>query len=191
MGKEKKPLLPGMRFGMLTIIGKDEEKTEQRKKQYYFCQCDCGSPVKSIMKASLVSSQHPTVSCGCMTKYHQGFIDNREIAVAKILFGKMKTRHIRKLMDEPQLLMTFEEFLQKLHEPCNYCGDKDTSYLADRATSFVLHYNGLDRLDSSKGYRVDNTVSCCTVCNIAKGTMTEKEFADQLKRIHMFQYKED
>ncbi len=191
MGIEKKPLAPGTRFGMLTVIGKDEKKTKEKKRQYYFCQCDCGSPVKSIAKASLVSKRRPTFSCGCHDKYRQGFIDNRETAVAKVLYGKMKKRHVSKLEDDIQEFITFEDFLIKIHEPCHYCGAVDTSYLSDRATDYVLHYNGLDRLDSSKGYRKDNTVSCCVDCNIAKGTMMVDEFADFLKRIHEFQNKED
>jgi len=51
MGLERKPLHQGDRFGMLTVVAKDEERTQVRKKQYYFCQCDCGSPIKSILKS--------------------------------------------------------------------------------------------------------------------------------------------
>ena len=188
MGKERKPLSPGDRFGMLTVIGKDEKRTKERKKQYYFCQCDCGSPVKSIMKASLVSKSHPTYSCGCHTKYKAGYIDNRDEALAKILYGKLKVRHIQKLGDSEDTLIPFEDFMRMIKEPCHYCGALDASYITDRrdnATQFF--YNGLDRVDSNIGYRLSNVVAACSRCNIAKGELSESDFAWHIKRIHDFQ----
>ena len=170
MGVERKPLHPGDRFGMLTVIAKDEQRTKERKKQYYFCQCDCGSPVKSIMKASLVSKRHPTFSCGCHTKYTAGYIDNREVALAKLLYGRMKQRHIQKLGDSEETLIPFDDFIT----------DR-------RDGTTVLKYNGLDRVDSSLGYRKENVVCACSRCNIAKGEMSVEEFKAHISRIHRFQ----
>ena len=44
--------------------------------------------------------------------------------------------------------------------------------------------NGIDRLDSSKPYEVDNCVSCCSKCNYMKQDNTEQEFIDQIKKIY-------
>jgi len=49
-----------MRFGKLTVIKRD---ISRNKGTYWFCQCDCGSPVKSIRGDSLKSGR--IVSCGC------------------------------------------------------------------------------------------------------------------------------
>ena len=188
MGTEKKPLSPGDRFGMLTVIGKDEVRTRERKKQYYFCQCDCGSPIKSVLKASLVSKTKPTYSCGCHTKYAIGFIDNREVALARLLYGKMKTRHTKKIGDAEDNLIPFEEFFDMINKPCYYCGRVKSSFITDRRDkNIVLHYNGLDRMDSNIGYRRANVVSCCAQCNIAKGELSIAEFRNYLTRIHDFQ----
>lgn len=188
MGVERKPLLPGMRFGMLTIVGKDEKKTIETKKQYYFCQCDCGSPVKSVLKSSLVDKRKPVYSCGCHTKYNAGFIDDREVALAKVLYGKMKARHIKKLSDTGETLISFDDFMELIGQPCIYCGAKESSYITDRRDgTTVLKYNGLDRIDSALGYRKDNVVSACSRCNIAKGEMSIEEFKAHIKRIHMYQ----
>lgn len=45
-------------------------------------------------------------------------------------------------------------------------------------------YNGLDRLDNTKGYTKDNVAPCCTVCNSAKGTLTVTEFSEWVERIY-------
>lgn len=37
-------------------------------------------------------------------------------------------------------------------------------------------YNGIDRIDNSKGYNLDNCVTCCTQCNTAKMQETEEDF---------------
>jgi hypothetical protein len=44
--------------------------------------------------------------------------------------------------------------------------------------------NGIDRIDNNKGYIEENVVSCCTDCNLAKGTQHPQEFIDKLYLIH-------
>ena len=39
--------LIGQRFGLLTVLDKDYEKTKEKKTVYWICQCDCGT-IKSI-----------------------------------------------------------------------------------------------------------------------------------------------
>lgn len=188
MGVERKPLQPGDKFGMLTVISKDVERTKERKKQYYYCQCDCGSPVKSILKSSLVDKRKPVYSCGCHTKYTAGYIENREVALAKLLYGKIKQRHTQKLQDREDLLLSFDEFMEAIKKPCVYCGVKESSFVTDRRDgTTTLKYNGLDRVDSSLGYRENNVVTACSQCNIAKGEMTTEEFKAHIIRIHKYQ----
>jgi hypothetical protein len=46
-------------------------------------------------------------------------------------------------------------------KPCYYCGELS---------------KGIDRLDSTKGYEVENCVSCCEQCNYMKLDYTQEEF---------------
>ena len=62
------------------------------------------------------------------------------------------------------------DFATIIIQPCYYCGKKDSIY------------TGVDRIDSSKGYSVDNCAPCCTSCNIAKMAHTEKEFKEDTDR---------
>ena len=45
-----------------------------------------------------------------------------------------------------------------------------------RLSDHVLKCNGVDRVDNTKGYSVDNSVPCCKFCNTAKHTMSEGDF---------------
>jgi len=51
-------------------------------------------------------------------------------------------------------------------QPCHYSGHSPNPY------------NGLDRVDSSKGYSIDNVVPCCHACNCAKNSMSTEQFIE-------------
>ena len=63
-----------------------------------------------------------------------------------------------------------EEFLSYWKQPCYYCGSS-------------IRTIGLDRVDNSKGYFVDNVVPCCTACNKMKVDMTQKDFLSHIRKI--------
>lgn len=58
-------------------------------------------------------------------------------------------------------------------KPCYYCGGH-------------IETIGLDRIDNTKGYTASNVVSCCSVCNVAKGQMTQKEFKCWVEKIYHY-----
>lgn len=59
----------GTKYGSLTVVGIDWDRTKEyynKGKQigmFYFCQCDCGSPIKSYRYNSIKFGH--TKSCGC------------------------------------------------------------------------------------------------------------------------------
>ena len=58
---------------------------------------------------------------------------------------------------------------------CHYC-----NYMAERG------FNGIDRRDSTKGYTIDNCVSCCEMCNYMKGSLDEIVFIKRAEHIASF-----
>jgi hypothetical protein len=77
-----------------------------------------------------------------------------------------------------------EEFYNLTQMPCHYCGAVRTN------RRFVPHnlygdfrYNGIDRVDNSRGYTPDNVVPCCRHCNMAKGRTTYQEFIKWIKAL--------
>lgn len=61
---------------------------------------------------------------------------------------------------------------------CHYCGtDPGPRYFsASNKTPYIDFLNGIDRIDSHKGYTSNNVVSACKICNRMKGTLSVKEF---------------
>lgn len=57
-----------------------------------------------------------------------------------------------------ELTLNINDFIKINENPCFYCGDdlKNTKGI------------GLDRVDSNKGYALDNVVKCCSTCNTIK-----------------------
>ena len=65
-----------------------------------------------------------------------------------------------------------DEYAKKmLIEPCVYCGHIDLK----------VRVNGIDRLDSSKDYSVDNCLPCCKDCNYMKGSYDPKTFIERCR----------
>lgn len=82
-------------------------------------------------------------------------------------------------LDDDQLDVLFSS-------ECHYCGAAPTNCMkynrAGRKPE-VFWYNGIDRVDSSKGYTFDNVVSACSICNRAKGALSYEEFMNWIGRI--------
>jgi hypothetical protein len=64
--------------------------------------------------------------------------------------------------------LTEEQFVELNSRPCFYCGNR----LPETGS-------GLDRIDNSKGYAIDNVASCCEDCNKARG---DRFTSEEMKR---------
>jgi len=67
-------------------------------------------------------------------------------------------------------LLTDEQFSTYWQVPCSYCSSEISTV-------------GIDRIDSSIGYQLDNCVSCCTTCNIMKMDIDEDEWYEHMIKI--------
>lgn len=72
---------------------------------------------------------------------------------------------------------------------CHYCGiEPSNTYMK---SYYNVNYNGIDRVDNSIGYEMNNVVACCKMCNIAKNNNTEQEFLQWVKRLSEYQRLKD
>ena len=184
----------GDKHGRLTVIshaGKDH-----RNKHLWLCLCDCGNE-KVIVSDNLSSGK--SNSCGCLKaeflarKGNQyGLYEDRENALLKVQYSHLKRRNVNKGFVET---MSFDVFSRLLKSPCSYCGLEYSKEIEDRLSEskkqkrlsdYVLKCNGIDRIDSSKGYTVENSVACCKYCNTAKNTMSVDEFLKWIGRVYEF-----
>lgn len=84
------------------------------------------------------------------------------------------------------------EFENLINKSCFYCGDlpvkSSNNSLISRGNinEPPLFYNGIDRLDSEKGYSLQNCVSCCSKCNYMKNVFSVNDFYKQIEKIYNF-----
>jgi len=79
--------------------------------------------------------------------------------------------------------LTKEDFKKVIERNCYYCGEAPNKIYGDNNNG-TYQCGGIDRVDNSKGYSVDNCVPCCRWCNLAKGTLTEEQFIDKIVSIY-------
>jgi hypothetical protein len=67
--------------------------------------------------------------------------------------------------------LTLDQFKTLVESPCYYTGRPPSPY------------NGIDRLDNTKGYTVENCVPCCSDVNYAKRTMAYSDFLKMCQEV--------
>lgn len=80
-------------------------------------------------------------------------------------------------------------FKNLIFSNCHYCNSEPNKFRIDRVkgsreidNSFLS--NGIDRIDSSKGYIEGNLLSCCEDCNKAKRNLSYSQFLELIKDIY-------
>lgn len=177
-GHQKLIDLSGKRFGRLTVI----EFSHSRKIGvstgticYWKCICDCGN-VSSVAAESLTSGH--TKSCGCLNRE----IISKPLGVASfnlLLSGYRRNATKRGVT----FSISEEEFKNLTKENCFYCG-KEPLQTISKKTNGEYVYNGIDRLDSSKGYDKGNVVPCCGRCNQGKMDLQLEEFFLWIEQVY-------
>ena len=87
-------------------------------------------------------------------------------------------------------LLTREEFREITSRDCFFCGIKPLQIFSKGKKHRNGHYlhNGIDRINSSKGYINGNVLPCCEICNKAKRDLSLDEFLNWINRIIKFRY---
>jgi 5-methylcytosine-specific restriction endonuclease McrA len=164
--------LLGRVFGSLTVI---ESMGVRKKGSLWRCKCSCG-------KERFACTNHLNCgrirSCGCLNKWR------------KLPSGEaMKNMVIRQYKANAKssginFQLSKEQMESLFAGNCHYCGDVPSSMrtVKDRPGSFT--YNGIDRKDNSRGYEIDNVVSCCRLCNLKKGAMSYKDFIEWIRKVN-------
>jgi hypothetical protein len=91
--------------------------------------------------------------------------DSRGLRIKTVIRGKRNSA-------KHDWYLTDLEAAKIITQPCDYCG------------SLPDPYNGIDRVDNTRGYELDNVVPCCMDCNFSKYTRTREEFLNWIKRVY-------
>jgi hypothetical protein len=143
------------------------------------CICDCGNETKVV--TSKITSSH-TKSCGCR---------NREAINERTLpEGEGATRYLFRnyqksaSRDNREFTIELDEFKKLIFSNCYYCGTEPLRETKRKNHNGKISYNGIDRVDNSVGYILNNCVPCCTTCNLAKRDMGQTEFITWANKVH-------
>ena len=89
--------------------------------------------------------------------------------------------------------LSYDDFCNIATQKCHYCGVEPLVQI--RIQHGCLNdldglFNGIDRIDSNKGYTTDNCVPCCSHCNIMKMHYSKDVFLNQVLRIYNHSFKQ-
>lgn len=139
------------------------------------CQCDCGN-ITNVALGHIIDGH--TKSCGCYN------LDNITLPPEQAAFNQVYLQYKQKARDRNYSFeLTKDEVRILTKQNCYYCGDKPLQVKKNIHNNGDYIYNGIDRLDNTKGYIIDNCVPCCGICNIMKRDMTVEEFYGQIDKI--------
>ena len=156
----------GNTYGRLTAL--EYQGCNDHRHAMWKCQCACGNTAivqgRDLRKGT-------TRSCGCL----------RSLPAGEAAFNQLYLNyHYR----PRKLNLDKEQFRAIVISDCHYCGTAPQQRFGRPAHNGYFYYNGVDRVDSSKGYDVDNVVPCCGRCNVAKNNMPLNDFLGWLERAY-------
>lgn len=183
----------GQRRGRLLIDKCLESSNGHNRMGKWLCICDCGNSVE-VYGNNLYHKK----SCGCLLMEHlYGGKSSRKYHITTI--NHQYNSHRSSTIRDGRIPLTKELWLVLVTQPCYYCGDMDVknyastkSYikfhgkaiLEDEIKLYEVKLNGVDRIDSSRGYELDNCVPCCKHCNTIKMDYTQDKFYQKVNIIN-------
>ena len=178
--------LSGKRFGRLIVLEPTDEMRQDNV--VWKCLCDCGKICRVI--TSSLNRGH-TKSCGCLhtdTASRVGKINGHNsgrefgrssfLSLLRVYKRNAKTRGVSFNLSE-------EEFTDLTKKNCFYCGVEPIGCYHPKGYNGPYIYNGIDRVDNSAGYVLENCAPCCTMCNKMKVRMDVNDFLGQIRKINV------
>lgn len=172
--------LTNKRNNKLLIIGFSHrhQNSSGHNRNIWNVLCDCGKK----FKISILDFNKGSGECWeCSHKTGKAKITKNpfDVVIGRLLSSykcSIKKRHI--IFD-----LSKEQFYSLIKGNCYYCGIQPMQECKHPRQKYSILYNGIDRLFSSQGYNKNNCVSCCSVCNYMKQSLSEKEFYEQILKI--------
>jgi hypothetical protein len=167
----------GDRIGRLTILGRAPNRRTPNgsHRTEWLVRCDCGT--EKIVSGSNLTPAAKTRSCGCL------WLERRSGPNSNLFRGGLLQaefhRQAATAIAKRGLTwsLTQEEFARLVSAKCSYCGAEAQS------DNRGLVRNGIDRIDSSRGYELMNCATACARCNRMKGSASRADFITHCARV--------
>lgn len=163
----------------------------------YRCLCDCGK----VVEARGTSIKQGKCSCGCLqqeARLNTGYLKRTP---EKTTYTIQYHSHKRGALGRGYTFFTRDVWLSFVIQPCHYCGGIDrrnsmgqksnrkgfvNDVTQEELDMYEVSCNGIDRVDSKKGYELDNCVPCCAQCNYMKIQYPQEQFLKKAEQIHTY-----
>jgi hypothetical protein len=181
-GSFKQDRYVGMKFGALTIIKQYNTFSPCNSKIVKVdYKCDCGN-ITSNKRFGCVKRQRMCLECRNKNEYK---IKNPgKSAFNKLYHDYQSGAENRRY----EFKLTTEEFEILTRRDCHYCGESPKNIKKARGGKEIYVYNGIDRVDSNKGYTIDNCVACCKLCNFSKMSLSINDFLSHIRKIYEYNF---
>lgn len=163
----------GQQIGDLTIIAREGVSG---RVPTWRCRCTCG---KECVKPTTSLKKGIGLSCGCKNKTGGRPAWTSDAHRLWVIFCQQQRQR------GFEVSITETQFANLITSSCHYCGAEPAAKVvsATGARKTVIG-NGIDRVDSRKGYVPGNVVACCKRCNVAKSDMEVTTFMDHVKAMY-------
>lgn len=137
-------------------------------------ECDCGNVIITNWY-NVKNGRVPT--CGCQhSLYHS---DPTQGSCNDLMVKYKQSAKKRGLIFD----LDYKTFRCITSQNCSYCNVEPSQIRYPKNCQAPYVYNGIDRIDNSKGYIKGNVTSCCKICNRSKSDMHLTEWYEYLGRI--------
>ena len=157
------------------------ERQGHTLRRFYKVQCKkCGSI--SIMRKDVIQNAKGP---GCKICNGNNRVPTKD-APLNVYYNNYRTGAISRNLEWK---LSLEEFKDIVSKNCCYCGQKPIekqSLIRYNKTNSPILVNGIDRIDSSKGYSKENCVPCCFSCNRMKSNLYYKDFLHHIRKIYRY-----
>lgn len=186
MGRPSKITI-GNRYGRLVVT--NVEGLGAGKHAVAICQCDCGNVTK--VSSHLLKK---IKSCGC-SQYDLNFIKKRDADSYNCLpkGEAMMNSYFHSYVNAAKkrnlpFTLTKQQFIDLTSMSCHYCGAEPTYKMLYKKDGRPMHnggivVNGVDRMNNTDGYSLENSVACCSECNFAKHARSKESFVAHCQRV--------
>lgn len=187
MGTSTKIDLTGLKTEYLTVI--EYAGKNKKGKRMWKCLCSLCGNYKNIITTQLIGKKVRAKSCGCYQKTlgQRARLDKKKKKEEKILnrennkfnagFNRVFRNYKRNAkVKKLDFSLEKEDFYNLTKSKCYYCDSGLINISIEKGQYSDYVYNGIDRVDNSKGYTRENCVPCCKICNQAKHGLRQDDF---------------
>ena len=163
--------LTGNTYGLWFVLRRTENS--KYKSRRWICKCNGCQQEVVVLGQNLVRGK--SKGCrACVARLAYGIASFNGLYNSYLKGAKKRNYNFELSKDEFKLLTG---------QNCYYCGATPSNTWRRGETHGFYKYNGIDRSDNDLGYTVENSRSCCGLCNRIKWKTSEKEFLNWVSKV--------